>query len=125
VRRGGGHALVTRLPARRVSPRRAVDITGATRRGDVRLGRAGPHAGFRLTAVDVVVHGVDTSADSGSRQRRARNVRAAQTVLTARRERSGGSCRDERMVYGRARKPGAAAEDGAAADSGTPWAGTA
>ena len=85
--RGVGHALVTRLAD---SPRigRVVavddhrgDATGVTwRLADVR----DPTLASRLAGVDVVVHtDVDTSADSDPRERRARNVRAAQTVLTA------------------------------------------
>src|SRR6201996_7847678 len=85
--RGVGQALVTRLAD---SPRigRVVavddhrgDATGVTwRLADVR----DPMLASRLSGVDVVVHtDVDTSADSDPRDRRARNVRAAQTVLTA------------------------------------------
>lgn len=85
--RGVGQALVTRLAG---SPRvrRVVaiddhrgDATGVTwRMADVR----DPMLASRLTDVDVVVHtDVDTSADDDPRQRRARNVRAAQTVVTA------------------------------------------
>lgn len=85
--RGLGHALVSRLAS---SPRfgRVVavddhrgDATGVTwRLADVR----DPTLASRLSGVDVVVHtDVDSSADSDPRQRRARNVRAAQTVLTA------------------------------------------
>jgi nucleoside-diphosphate-sugar epimerase len=85
--RGVGQALVTRLAD---SPRigRVVavddhrgDATGVTwRLADVR----DPTLASRLSGVDVVVHtDVDTSADSDPRDRRARNVRAAQTVLTA------------------------------------------
>ncbi|HXT91001.1 MAG TPA: NAD-dependent epimerase/dehydratase family protein [Trebonia sp.] len=85
--RGVGHALVTRLAgASGLSRVVAVDdhrgdATGVTwRLADVR----DPTLASRLTGVDVVVHtDVDTSADSDPRQRRARNVRAAQTVLTA------------------------------------------
>ena len=57
------------------------DATGVTwRLADVR----DPTLASRLSGVDVVVHtDVDTSADSDPRERRARNVRAAQTVLTA------------------------------------------
>jgi nucleoside-diphosphate-sugar epimerase len=85
--RGVGQALVTRLAD---SPRigRVVavddhrgDATGVIwRLADVR----DPMLASRLSGVDVVVHtDVDTSADSDPRDRRARNVRAAQTVLTA------------------------------------------
>jgi nucleoside-diphosphate-sugar epimerase len=57
------------------------DASGVTwRLADVR----DPMLASRLSGVDVVVHtDVDTSADSEPRDRRARNVRAAQTVLTA------------------------------------------
>jgi nucleoside-diphosphate-sugar epimerase len=85
--RGVGQALVTRLAS---SPQlgRVVavddhrgDATGVTwRLADVR----DPMLAARLSGVNVVVHtDVDTSADSDPRQRRARNVRGAQTVLTA------------------------------------------
>ena len=85
--RGIGHALVTRLAgAPRVGRVVAVDdhrgdATGVTwRLADVR----DPTLASRLTGVDVVVHtDLDTSADSDPRERRARNVRGAQTVLTA------------------------------------------
>jgi nucleoside-diphosphate-sugar epimerase len=57
------------------------DAAGVTwRLADVR----DPTLASRLAEVDVVVHAdVDTSAASDARQRRALNVRAAQTVLTA------------------------------------------
>jgi nucleoside-diphosphate-sugar epimerase len=85
--RGVGHALVVRLAH---SPRigRVValddhrgDAPGVTwRLADVR----DPTLASRLSGVDVVVHtDVDESVDSDPRERRARNVRAAQTVLTA------------------------------------------
>ena len=85
--RGAGQALVLRLAG---SPRvgRVVaiddhrgDATGVTWRvADVR----DPALAARLSDVDVVVHtDVDTAADSDPRERRARNVRGAQTVLTA------------------------------------------
>ncbi|HVT67186.1 MAG TPA: NAD-dependent epimerase/dehydratase family protein, partial [Trebonia sp.] len=85
--RGAGHVLVTRLAS---SPRigRVVaiddhrgDAAGVTWRvADVR----DPTLASRLSGVDVVVHtDVDASADSDPRLRRARNVRGAQTVLTA------------------------------------------
>jgi len=85
--RGVGHALVTRLAdSPRVGRVVAVDdhrgdATGVTwRLADVR----DPMLASRLSGVDVVVHtDVDTSADNDPRDRRARNVRAAQTVLTA------------------------------------------
>ena len=85
--RGVGHALVTRL-ANSPHAGRVVavddhrgDATGVTwRLADVR----DPMLASRLSGVDVVVHtDVDTSADSDPRDRRARNVRGAQTVLTA------------------------------------------
>jgi nucleoside-diphosphate-sugar epimerase len=57
------------------------DAAGVTwRLADVR----DPALAARLSGVDVVVHtDGDASADSDPRQRRARNVRGAQTVLTA------------------------------------------
>ena len=85
--RGVGHALVVRL-ADSLHIGRVVavddhrgDAAGVTwRLADVR----DPALAARLSGVDVVVHtDVDTSADSDPRDRRARNVRAAQTVLTA------------------------------------------
>jgi len=84
--RGVGHALVTRL-AQNPAIGRVVaiddhrgDATGVTWRvADVR----DPTLAARLGRVDVVVHtDVDTSLDRDSRQRRAFNLRAAQTVLT-------------------------------------------
>ena len=85
--RGVGHALVTRLAdSARIGRVVAVDdhrgdATGVTwRLADVR----DPMLASRLSGVDVVVHtDVDTSADNDPRDRRARNLRAAQTVLTA------------------------------------------
>ena len=85
--RGVGLALVTRLAdSLRIGRVVAVDdhrgdATGVTwRLADVR----DPTLASRFTAVDVVVHtDLDTSADSDPRERRARNVRGAQTVLTA------------------------------------------
>jgi nucleoside-diphosphate-sugar epimerase len=85
--RGTGHALVVRLAsAGRVGRVVAIDdhrgdATGVTWRvADVR----DPALAARLSDVDVVVHtDVDTSASSRARERRARNVRAAQSVLTA------------------------------------------
>jgi nucleoside-diphosphate-sugar epimerase len=85
--RGVGHALAVRLAGSdRVGRVVAIDdhrgdATGVTWRvADVR----DPTLAARLSGVDVVVHtDVDTSAGSDPRQRRARNVRAAQTVLTA------------------------------------------
>lgn len=85
--RGLGHALALRLAA---SPavRRVVaiddhrgDVVGVTwRLADVR----DPALAKRLTGVDVLVHtDLDMAADSDHRSRRAFNVRAAQTVLTA------------------------------------------
>ena len=57
------------------------DVTGVMwRLADVR----DPTLASRLSDVDVVVHtDVDAAADSNPRDRRARNVRGAQTVLTA------------------------------------------
>jgi nucleoside-diphosphate-sugar epimerase len=85
--RGVGHALAVRLAGSdRVGRVVAIDdhrgdAAGVTWRvADVR----DPTLASRLSGVDVVVHtDVDTSAGSDPRQRRARNVRAAQTVLTA------------------------------------------
>jgi nucleoside-diphosphate-sugar epimerase len=84
---GVGHALAVRLAS---SPRvrrviaidgRRGDIAGVTWRvADVR----DPALASRLTGVDVVVHAdFDLSPDTEARQRRAFNVRGAQTVLTA------------------------------------------
>jgi nucleoside-diphosphate-sugar epimerase len=84
--RGVGQALVARLAA---SPgiRRVIaiddhrgDASGVTWRvADVR----DPNLASRLDGVDIVVHAdVDTSLDRDPRQRRAFNLRAAQTVLT-------------------------------------------
>ena len=85
--RGLGHALALRLAA---SPavRRVIaiddhrgDVVGVTwRLADVR----DPALAGRLTGVDVLVHtDIDMPADTDHRARRAFNVRAAQTVLTA------------------------------------------
>src|SRR6201996_7338324 len=129
--RGVGQALVTRLAD---SPRigRVVavddhrgDATGVTwRLADVR----DPMLASRLSGVDVVVHtDVDTSADSDPRDRRARNVRAAQTVLTAAAaERVGRVVLEtSAMVYGaRPDNPVPLPEDAPLlADSGTSLAG--
>jgi nucleoside-diphosphate-sugar epimerase len=85
--RGLGHALALRL-AESASIRRVVaiddhrgDVTGVTwRLADVR----DPALAGRLAGVDVLVHtALDLSAESDYRSRRAFNVRAAQTVLTA------------------------------------------
>lgn len=85
--RGLGHALAARL-AESASVRRVVAIddhrgavSGVTwRLADVR----DPALAGRLAGVDVLVHtDLDLSADSDYRARRAFNVRAAQTVLTA------------------------------------------
>jgi nucleoside-diphosphate-sugar epimerase len=85
--RGLGHALAARL-ARSGSVRRVVAIddhrgavTGVTwRLADVR----DPALAGRLAGVDVLVHtDLDLSAEHDHRSRRAFNVRAAQTVLTA------------------------------------------
>jgi nucleoside-diphosphate-sugar epimerase len=84
---GIGYALTVRLAA---SPkvRRVIaidakrgDIAGVTWRvADVR----DPALAGRLAGVDVVVHAdLDLAPDSDARQRRAYNVRGAQTVLTA------------------------------------------
>jgi nucleoside-diphosphate-sugar epimerase len=85
--RGAGHALVVRLASSEKVGRVVAiddhrgDATGVTWRvADVR----DPMLASRLSGVDVVVHtDVDASADSNPRERRARNVRGAQTVLTA------------------------------------------
>jgi nucleoside-diphosphate-sugar epimerase len=84
---GIGHALTARLAgSERVSKVIAIDdhrgdVTGVSwRLADVR----DPALASRLAEVDVLVHtDVDTSVDSDHRARRAFNVRAAQTVLTA------------------------------------------
>jgi nucleoside-diphosphate-sugar epimerase len=84
---GLGHALAVRLAAS-AAVRRVVaiddhrgDVVGVTwRLADVR----DPALAGRLTGVDVLVHtDLDMAADSDHRSRRAFNVRAAQTVLTA------------------------------------------
>jgi nucleoside-diphosphate-sugar epimerase len=84
---GIGHALAVRLAASThvkkviaIDDRRG-DITGVTWRvADVR----DPALAGRLAGVDVVVHAdFDLAPDSNPRQRRAYNVRGAQTVLTA------------------------------------------
>ena len=85
--RGLGHALTARLAgSERVSKVIAIDehrgdVAGVTwRLADVR----DPALAGRLADVDVLVHtDVDTSVDTDYRARRAYNVRAAQTVLTA------------------------------------------
>ncbi|MGE5290449.1 MAG: NAD-dependent epimerase/dehydratase family protein [Micromonosporaceae bacterium] len=84
---GLGHALAARLAASgRVRKVVAIDdhrgeVTGVVWRVvDVR----DPVLAGRLAGVDVVVHtDLDLSPDSDDRQRRAFNVRGAQTVLTA------------------------------------------
>ncbi len=85
--RGLGHALALRL-ATSAAARRVIaiddhrgDVVGVTwRLADVR----NPALASRLTGVDVLVHtDVDMSAETDHRARRAFNVRAAQTVLTA------------------------------------------
>jgi nucleoside-diphosphate-sugar epimerase len=84
---GIGYALTVRLAAsskvRRVIAidGRRGDIAGVTwRMADVR----DPSLAGRLAGVDVVVHAdLDLAPDSDARQRRAFNVRGAQTVLTA------------------------------------------
>lgn len=85
--RGVGHALAVRLVGSSAVGRVVAiddhrgDAAGVTwRLADVR----DPRLASRLSGVDVVVHtDVDASPDSDPRERRARNVRAAQTVLTA------------------------------------------
>ena len=85
--RGVGHALAVRLAESPMVGRVVAiddhrgDAAGVTWRvADVR----DPTLAARLAGVDVVVHAdVDTSAATDARQRRASNVRAAQTVLTA------------------------------------------
>jgi nucleoside-diphosphate-sugar epimerase len=85
--RGLGHALTAQLAgSKRVRKVIAIDehrgdVAGVIwRLADVR----DPALAARLADVDVLVHtDVDTSADSDYRARRAANVRAAQTVLTA------------------------------------------
>jgi nucleoside-diphosphate-sugar epimerase len=85
--RGVGQALVVRLASSaRVGRVIAIDdhrgdTTGVTWRvADART----PALAARLAGVDVVVHtDLDTAADSDPRERRARNVRGAQTVLTS------------------------------------------
>ena len=85
--RGLGHALALRLAASPAA-RRVIaiddhrgDVVGVTwRLADIR----DPALAGRLTGVDVLVHtDIDMSADTDHRARRAFNVRAAQTVLTA------------------------------------------
>jgi len=84
---GIGHALTARLASSRevkkviaIDDQRG-DIEGVTWRvADVR----DPALAGKLTGVDVVVHAdLDLSPDTDARQRRAFNVRGAQTVLTA------------------------------------------
>jgi nucleoside-diphosphate-sugar epimerase len=85
--RGVGHALAIRLAESPMVGRvvaiddRRGDAAGVTWRvADVR----DPTLAARLAGVDAVVHAdVDTSAGADARQRRAFNVRGAQTVLTA------------------------------------------
>ncbi|MBO0816993.1 MAG: NAD-dependent epimerase/dehydratase family protein, partial [Actinobacteria bacterium] len=85
--RGLGHALTAHLAGSdRVSRVIAIDehrgdVAGVTwRLADVR----DPALAARLADVDVLVHtDIDTSVDTDHRVRRAYNVRAAQTVLTA------------------------------------------
>jgi nucleoside-diphosphate-sugar epimerase len=85
--RGLGHALTAHLAGSdRVSKVIAIDehrgdVAGVTwRLADVR----DPALAARLADVDVLVHtDLDTSVDTDYRARRAHNVRAAQTVLTA------------------------------------------
>ena len=83
---GVGHALVTRLAAATTVGRVVAiddhrgDASGVTWRvADVR----DPALAAKLEGVDVVVHAdMDTSVDTDPRQRRAFNLRGAQTVLT-------------------------------------------
>jgi nucleoside-diphosphate-sugar epimerase len=85
--RGIGHALAVRLAESPLVGRVVAiddhrgDAAGVTWRvADVR----DPALAARLAGVDAVVHAdVDTSAEMEARQRRAFNVRGAQTVLTA------------------------------------------
>ena len=85
--RGLGHALTAHLAgSERVSKVIAIDeqrgdVAGVTwRLADVR----DPALAARLADVDVLVHtDIDASVDTDYRARRAHNVRAAQTVLTA------------------------------------------
>ncbi|MBO0805911.1 MAG: NAD-dependent epimerase/dehydratase family protein, partial [Nocardiopsaceae bacterium] len=85
--RGLGHAVAERLAAStRVGRVVAIDdhrgnAAGVTWRvADVRA----PTLASRLSGIDVIVHAdMDMSAESGPRQRRAANIRGAQTVLTA------------------------------------------
>jgi nucleoside-diphosphate-sugar epimerase len=85
--RGLGHALTARLAgSERVSKVIAIDehrgdVAGVIwRLADVR----DPALAARLADVDVLVHtDLDTAVDTDYRARRAYNVRAAQTVLTA------------------------------------------
>jgi nucleoside-diphosphate-sugar epimerase len=84
--RGVGHAVVTRLAAAATIGRVVAiddhrgDVAGVTWRvADVR----DPSLASKLEGVDVVVHAdMDTSVDTDPRQRRAFNLRGAQTVLT-------------------------------------------
>jgi len=80
----------------------ASTITGRRGRGDVRLADVrDPTLASRLTGGRGSAHGRGYLGGQRLEQRRARNVRAAQTVLTAAAaERSGGRARDEREVYG-------------------------
>jgi nucleoside-diphosphate-sugar epimerase len=85
--RGIGHALAVRLAESPMVGRVVAiddhrgDAAGVTWRvADVR----DPAMAARLAGVDAVVHAdLDTSAEADARQRRAFNVRGAQTVLTA------------------------------------------
>ncbi|HEX3955742.1 MAG TPA: NAD-dependent epimerase/dehydratase family protein [Trebonia sp.] len=84
--RGVGHAVVMRLAAATTIGRVIAiddhrgDVAGVTWRvADVR----DPALASKLEGVDVVVHAdMDTSVDTDPRQRRAFNLRGAQTVLT-------------------------------------------
>jgi nucleoside-diphosphate-sugar epimerase len=85
--RGVGHALVARLAGSALIGRVVAiddhrgDASGVTWRvANVR----DPMLASRLAGVDVVVHtDIEDNADADPRERRARNVRGAQTVLTA------------------------------------------
>lgn len=85
--RGIGHALAVRLAQ---SPKVGRVVAIDDHRGDAagvtwRVANVrDPTLASRLSGVDAVVHAdVDTSAGADARQRRAFNVRGAQTVLTA------------------------------------------
>jgi nucleoside-diphosphate-sugar epimerase len=85
--RGVGHALAVRLAESPLIDRVVAidDHRGDAARVTWRVADVrDPTLAARLTGVDVVVHAdMDTSAATEPRQRRALNVRGAQTVLTA------------------------------------------